>query len=59
MQLIHSGKEPKVLSTASYGRVSFIGHSVGGLIIRKCLEVRIIDILLDGSLLTKAFIVFL
>lgn len=33
-------KCPSMIHDRNYhGRVSFIGHSVGGLIIRKCLEV--------------------
>jgi hypothetical protein len=37
---VHAVRDQKMLTQPSYaGRVSFIGHSVGGLIIRKCLEV--------------------
>ncbi len=39
-------REPRVLKDASFGRISFIGHSVGGLIIRKCLESELLKPLL-------------
>jgi hypothetical protein len=29
-----------IYESSTQGRISFIGHSVGGLIIRKCLEVK-------------------
>jgi hypothetical protein len=36
----HTEKCPfMIYESSTQGRVSFIGHSVGGLIIRKCLEV--------------------
>jgi hypothetical protein len=39
-------REPKVLKDPLRGRVSFIGHSVGGLIIRKALESELLKPLL-------------
>ncbi|CAM9315251.1 unnamed protein product, partial [Ectocarpus fasciculatus] len=39
-------REPKMLKDPARGRVSFIGHSVGGLIIRKALESELLKPLL-------------